>query len=72
MWQKATSFKSGDYTALTPFVNHTVIRFGVILNISIQKDGNCEALIKTGDGKTIIKRTQTPNDEWILTTGINI
>ncbi len=72
MWQKATSFKSGEYTALIPFVNHTVISYGKILDITIQKDGNCEALIKTGDGRTIVKRTQTPNDEWILTTGINL
>jgi len=71
MWQKARRFKRGDYTALTPFINHTMMFLGEILNIKKNEDGNIEAIIKTSDGRIVVKRTQTPNEEWILARRIN-
>ena len=71
MWQKAKRFGKGDYTALTPFVNHSIIFLGEIMDIKQNEDGNSEALIKASDGSVIVKRTQTPEEEWILSRRIN-
>ena len=71
MWQKAKRFEKGDYTALTPFVNHSVMFLGEIMDIKQNNDGNSEALIKANDGRVIVKRTQTPEEEWILARRVN-